>query len=47
MTNSLAIGIAVALVLALGLDQYLYDGTASLFAARKFAEMIEWVAFWR
>ncbi|UZD89996.1 glyceraldehyde-3-phosphate dehydrogenase [Cognatishimia activa] len=47
MTNSIAIGIVFSLVLALVADQVWLDGTGALFAARKFAELIEWVAFWR
>ncbi|CUI62057.1 hypothetical protein [Cognatishimia activa] len=47
MTNSLAIGIGLVLVLALGADQYWLDGQAALFTARKFSELVEWIAFWR
>jgi hypothetical protein len=47
LTNSIAIGVAIVLVLALGADQYWLGGEASLFTARKFAELIEWLAFWR
>ncbi len=47
MTNSIAIGLAVALALALIADQIWLDGAGSLLTARKFAELIEWVAFWR
>jgi len=47
MTNSIAIGLAIALALALITDQIWLDGSAGLFVARKFAELIEWVAFWR
>lgn len=47
MTNSIAIGIAIALVLSIVADQVWLDGEAALFAARKFAELVEWVAFWR
>lgn len=47
MTNSIAIGIGVTLVLALIADQVWLDGAGALLAARKFAELVEWVAFWR
>lgn len=47
MTNSIAIGIVIALVLALVADQAWLDGEGVLLTARKFAELVEWVAFWR
>lgn len=47
MTNSIAVGIVIALVLAFVADQVWLDGSGALLAARKFAELIEWIAFWR
>ena len=47
MTNSIAIGLVIALVLALVADQVWLDGAGALLTARKFAELIEWIAFWR
>lgn len=47
MTNPVAIGLAVVTVLALIADQIWLDGAGGLLLARKFAELIEWLAFWR
>lgn len=47
MTNQLAVFLATAIVLALAGDLIWLDGQASLILARKFFEMLEWVAFWR
>lgn len=47
MTNQIAIGLGLLIVVGLGLDAALYDGAASLFLLRKLAELIEWLAFWR
>lgn len=47
MTNAIAIFLAVALGVALALDHYFADGAISLLFARKFVELIEWLAFWR
>jgi hypothetical protein len=47
MTNGTATGLAVAILLGLGLDIALADGAAGLFLARRFTLLIEWLAFWR
>lgn len=47
MTNPIAIFLGLAIVLAIIADQYFLDGAGSLLAGRKFAELIEWIAFWR
>lgn len=47
MTNSITIFLVLLILSALGLDYMYNDWTASLFLARKLAEMIEWMAFWR
>jgi hypothetical protein len=47
MTNSIAIGLVVLILAALGADLYANDGAASLFLARKGVGLIEWMAFWR
>jgi hypothetical protein len=47
MTNKIAIVLAVIIVGLLVLDWQDYGWANSLFLARKFAELLEWVAFWR
>ena len=47
MTNQIAITLAAAIVALLIADWQVFDLTNSLFLARKFAELLEWVAFWR
>ncbi|WP_424939502.1 hypothetical protein [Aliiroseovarius sp. S253] len=47
MTNQLAILLGAAILLLLGLDIFLWDGTYLVFLAKKFLELSEWVAFWR
>jgi hypothetical protein len=47
MTNSITIILALLILVALGLDYTYYEWTGSLFLARKLADMIEWIAFWR
>ncbi|WP_375173308.1 hypothetical protein [Pseudooceanicola sp.] len=47
MTNRIAIALAMIIVALLLVDWQWFDGANSLFLARKFAELLEWVAFWR
>jgi hypothetical protein len=47
MTNSIAIGLGVLILGALGLDAFLFDWSNSVFLARKLTDLIEWMAFWR
>ncbi len=47
MTNRIAVFLGVAITITLIADQILLDGSGSLLAGRKFAELIEWLAFWR
>ncbi|MDC0738876.1 hypothetical protein N6L24_11355 [Cognatishimia sp. SS12] len=47
MTNPIAIFLGGCIAVALIADQYFLDGSGALLAARKFADLIEWVAFWR
>jgi hypothetical protein len=47
MTNTIALFLGVALLLAAGLDLVLNDGAALLFLSRKFLGLVEWVVFWR
>ncbi|NKB28153.1 MAG: glyceraldehyde-3-phosphate dehydrogenase [Rhodobacteraceae bacterium] len=46
MTNRVAIWLALLILLALILD-YVMGYGATLFLARQFLALIEWVAFWR
>lgn len=47
MTNQIAIGLGLLLIVGVGLDAAVYDGTSLLFVMRKLADLIEWLAFWR
>ena len=47
MTNQIAIGLGLLILGLLGLDAFLYDSAGLLFLLRKFADLIEWMAFWR
>lgn len=47
MTNSIAITLALIVIVAIAGDQYFQDGAGLLFILKKFADMIEWMAFWR
>ena len=47
MTNSIAIGILLALVAFFALDAYVLHLDAALFLARKGLALIDWLAFWR
>nr|WP_309504240.1 glyceraldehyde-3-phosphate dehydrogenase [uncultured Roseovarius sp.] len=47
MTNKIAIGIGLLIVLGLSLDYALQDWGGTVFLGRKFADLIEWLAFWR
>ena len=47
MTNTLSILLGLLIVGGVFLDFYMYDSDNLLFLAKKFAELIEWLAFWR
>lgn len=47
MTNRIALVLGVILFFAGCLDLFLNDGAGLLFTARKFADLIEYLAFWR
>ncbi|AJE46279.1 hypothetical protein [Celeribacter indicus] len=47
MTNQIAVGIGILVVILLGLDFGLNGGDGSLFLTRKFLDLLRWVAFWR
>lgn len=47
MTNPIAVFLAIVIMVGLGIDLLLNDGQIVLLFARKFFELIEWLAFWR
>ena len=47
MTNRLAIILALVVALLLGADFVFQGGAGSLFLAKKFTALIEYLAFWR
>ena len=47
MTNKVAIALAVLIAGAFLSDMAFNDGQTSAFLARKFLDLISWVAFWR
>ncbi len=47
MTNTIALFIGIILAAAIGLDLWANEGTALLFTARKFLDLVDWVVFWR
>jgi len=47
MDNRTALGLGAVILLALGLDFVLQGGEGTLFLLRKFADLIDYVAFWR
>ena len=47
MTNQIAIALGLILAGLIGVDAVVFDGSNSLYLAKKFADLIEWIAFWR
>ena len=47
MTNQIAVFLGALILIGLGVDWLYNDLGSTLFMARKFAALIEWVAFWR
>lgn len=47
MTNRIAIYLGAAIVIFLGVDFMLFDWHYTIFWARKFVELTEYIAFWR
>jgi hypothetical protein len=47
MTNQIAIVLGALILLGIGYDALAHDGVNLLFLARKFADLVEWLAFWR
>lgn len=47
MTDRIALALAALVVLFLIVDAAWLQFGATLFLARKFADLVEWLAFWR
>ena len=47
MTNTIAVVLGVLILGALAIDIMVYGTEHILFLGRKFAEFLEWLAFWR
>lgn len=47
MTNTIAVVLGVLILGALAIDVMVYGTEHILFLGRKFAEFLEWLAFWR
>jgi hypothetical protein len=47
MTNKIALFLGSVIVVAVLLDIIFNGGASLLFLARKFADFLEWIAFWR
>ena len=47
MTDRLAIVLGLVIVAAIAADLIANSGQALMFLLKKFADMVEWMAFWR
>ena len=47
MTNKIALGLGLVILAALALDIILYGADTLVFLGKKFADLLQWVAFWR
>lgn len=47
MTNKLALTLGLVIIGLIAFDYYQYDWANAIFLLRKFAALIEWMAFWR
>lgn len=47
MTNTIALCLGAAIVVAIGYDVTVHEGATLIFLGRKALDLIEWVAFWR
>jgi hypothetical protein len=47
LTNRIFLGLLLLAVIALFLDLALTGGAGLLFMARRFVDLVDWVAFWR
>ena len=47
LTDRIALWLAAVLILLIGADFLITGGATLLFLARKFLDLMDWVAFWR
>jgi hypothetical protein len=47
MTNPIAVALVLMIFGGLAADLMMNNGQTSLLLARKFTDLIEWIAFWR
>ncbi|KIC49072.1 hypothetical protein [Tateyamaria sp. ANG-S1] len=47
MTNSIALVLALLIIGAITADVMLYGTEHLIFLGKRFAELLEWIAFWR
>ncbi|WP_322866148.1 hypothetical protein U5922_008065 [Aquicoccus sp. G2-2] len=47
MTNKIAIWIGIIVLGLLGLDFFMFDSAGTIYLLRKWADLVEWLAFWR
>lgn len=47
MTNRIAIILALMIVALFVADYFLFDWGMTLFMAKQFAALVEWISFWR
>ena len=47
MTNTVAISLGLLIVGAIAVDVMLYGSDHLVFLGKKFADLLEWLAFWR
>lgn len=47
MTNTIAAYLGIGLLLAIGVDYFVYGTEHLLFLAKKGIDLLEWVAVWR
>lgn len=47
MTNQVALALGALIIVGLAIDSYAFDWAATLFLARRFVALIEYLSFWR
>lgn len=47
MTDRIALGLGLVILLAIGIDVMFYGTEHLIFLGQKFYELLDWVAFWR
>ncbi|MCA0044557.1 glyceraldehyde-3-phosphate dehydrogenase [Celeribacter litoreus] len=47
MTNQIALGLAIVILIVLGLDFGLNEGDGTVFMFRELLDLIDLIAFWR